>query len=304
MIFEMGKIFEEIQKQTEIYGGLKKYNPYFSHLGGRFGVGDSIVSFTENAIYLFSNKKETCEGGSNTTLEQFVSDFIDECIESKFSNIRSKSYEVIKRLVYKTEVYNYLVREEVFGGEFSICYMLKHDDETAFFVDEIILRALHVTKEEFLETAKKSWKCHSDASFISTSYGLEVRAKDLGIMSEVLNKRFLDRIGEKLDFKPFILATDNWKNAVAIKYEDVKVEESIYIISEDAKVVNAIRNIAHLTFSIKFVFYYDPRKNYLANIGDKPVTIKDSSFISDYIFARYDDFENLNFPISSNISFV
>ena len=301
MIFEIDEIWKEIRRQTEIYGGLKIYNPYFSRLGGRFGVNGSIVSFTEDTIHLFSDKKENCEDNSNITLEQFVSDFIDELIELKFSYIRDKDCEVIRRLVHKSEKYNSLVCEEVFGGEFSICYLLKYDDKPAFFVDTIILKALHMTEEGFLEAAKKKEKRRSDARFLSTSYGLEIRTKSENIMDEVLKKRFFDRIEEKLDFKPLILATDNWKNAVAIKYEDVKVEESTYIISEDAKVVNAIRNIAHLTFSIKFVFYYDPRKNYFANIGNKPVTIKD---IKDYIFARYDDYENLNFPINYSISDV
>lgn len=297
MIFEMDEIFKEIQRQTEIYGGLEVYNPYFSHLGGRFGIGDSTVSFTENTIYLFSNKKEICEDSSNITLEQFVSDFIDECIESKFSNIRSKSYEIIKKLVYKTEVYDYLVHEEVFGGEFGICYLLKHDGKPAFFVDKIILKALHMTEEEFLEMAKKKEKCRSCARFTPKSYGLEIRAKGLELMSEVLNKRFFDRIGEKLDLKPFILAIGNYGKAVAIKYEDIKSGLNPYITSEDSKVKGAIQNIAHLTFPIRYVFYFDPRKNYFANIGNKSFTIRGARNI-------FYSISDLSFPINYDIRFV
>ncbi len=304
MIFEMDEILKEIQRQTKIFGGLRTGNSCFGGLYSYFGMLDSTVSFTRNTILLFSNKKENCEDNSDITLEQFVSDFIGELIESKFSYIRDKDCEVIKRLVHKSEKYNSLVCEEVFGGEFSICYLLKYDDKPAFFVDTIILKALHMTEEEFLEAAKKEEKRRSDARFLSTSYGLEIRTKGEDIMGEVLKKRFLDRIGEKLDLNPFILATGSYGRAVAIKYEDIKTGLNPYITSEDRKVKEAIQNTAHLTFSIRYVFYFDPRKNYFANIGDKPVTIKDLSFISDYVFAHYDDGGNLNFPISSDISLV
>lgn len=304
MIFEMDEILKEIQRQTKIFGGLRAGNSCFGGLYAYFGMHDSTVSFTGNTILLFSNKKEICEDNSDITLEQFVSDFIGELIESKFSYIRDEDCEVIKRLVHKSGKYNSLVCEEVFGGEFSICHLLKYDDKPAFFVDAIILKALHMTEEEFLEAAKRKEKRRSDARFLSTSYGLEIRTKGEDIMDEVLNKRFLDRIEEKLDFKPFILATSRYGKAVALKCENIKIGLNSYITSEAGKVIEAIRDIVPFTFPIRYVFYFDPRKNYLANIGDKPVTIKDSSFISDYIFARYDDFENLNFPISSDISLV
>lgn len=302
MIFEMDEILKEIQRQTKIFGGLRTGNSYFGGLYSCFGMNDSVVSFTENTILLFSDKKENCEDNSNITLEQFVSDFIDELIESKFSYIRDKDWEVIKRLVHKSEKYNSLVCEEVFGGEFSICYLLKYDDKPAFFVDTIILKALHMTEEEFLEEAKKEEKRHSDAKFLSTSYGLEIRTKGEDIMGEVLKKRFLDRIGEKLDLNPFILATGHYGRAVAIKYEDIKTGLNPYIASEDRKVKEAIQNIAHLTFSIRYVFYFDPRKNYFANIGNKSFTIKDANRIFYSIYDRYN--ENLRFPISYDVRFV
>lgn len=304
MIFEMDEILKEIQRQTKIFGGLRTGSSWFSGLYLCFGMNDSVVSFTENTILLFSDKKENCEDNSNITLEQFVSDFIDELIESKFSYIRDKDCEVIKRLVHKSEKYNSLVCEEVFGGEFSICYLLKYDDKPAFFVDTIILKALHMTEEEFLEAAKKKEKRHSDARFLSTSYGLEIRTKGEDIMDEVLKKRFLDRIEERLDFKPFILATSRCGKAVALKCENIKIGLNPCITSEAGKVIEAIRDIVPFTFPIRHVFYFDPRRNYFANIGDKLVTIKDSSFISDYIFAHYDDGGNLSFPISSDISLV
>lgn len=284
MIFEMNEILKEIQRQTKIFGGLRTGNSYFGGFYSYFGMNDSVVSFTENTILLFSDKKENCEDNSSITLEQFASDFIDELIESKFSYIRDKDCEVIKRLVHKSEKYNSLVCEEVFGGEFSICYLLKYDDKPAFFVDTIILKALHMTEEEFLEAAKKEEKRHSDARFLSASYGLEIRTKGEDIMDEVLKKRFLDRIEERLDFKPFILATGNYGKAVAIKYEDIKSGLNPYITSEDSKVKGAIQNIAHLTFPIRYVFYFDPRKNYFANIGNKPIMIKDVSRIIYSIF--------------------
>lgn len=301
MIFEMNEILKEIQRQTKIFGGLRTGNSYFGGFYSYFGMNDSVVSFTENTILLFSDKKENCEDNSSITLEQFASDFIDELIESKFSYIRDKDCEVIKRLVHKSEKYNSLVCEEVFGGEFSICYLLKYDDKPAFFVDTIILKALHMTEEEFLEAAKKKEKCRSCARLIPTSYGLEIRTKGLELMSEVLNKRFFDRIGEKMDLNPFILATGNYGKAVAIKYEDIKTGLNPYITSEDSNVKEAIQNTAHLTFPIRYVFYFDPRKNYFANIGNKSFTIKDASRIFYSISDRYD--ENLRFPINYDIRF-
>ena len=297
MIFEMDEILKEIQRQTKIFGGLRTGNSCFGGLYSYFGMHDSTVSFTGNTILLFSNKKENCEDNSDITLEQFVSDFIGELIESKFSYIRDKDCEVIKRLVHKSEKYNSLVCEEVFGGEFSICYLLKYDDKHAFFVDTIILKALHMTEEEFLEAAKKEEKRRSDARFLSTSYGLEIRTKGEDIMGEVLKKRFLDRIGEKLDLNPFILAIGNYGRAAAIKYEVIKTGLNPYITSEDSKVKEAIQNTAHLTFPIRYVFYFDPRKNYFANIGNKSFTIRGARNI-------FYSISDLSFPINYDIRFV
>lgn len=301
MIFKMEEVLEEIRRQAEVFGGSRVLG-FYDNFSGYIGTHDSYVPFSKNTIFSFSNKKEIWGDSSNITLEQFVSDFIDELIESNFSNIRSENYEIIKRLVHKTEQYNSLVCEEVFGGEFGICYLLKHDGRSAFFVDKIILKALHMTEEEFLEMAKKKEKCRSCARFTPKSYGLEIRTKGLELMSEVLNKRFFDRIGEKLDLNPFILATGNYGKAAAIKYEDIKTGLNPYIASEDRKVKEAIQNIAHLTFSIRYVFYFDPRKNYFANIGNKTFTIRDTSNIFYSISDHYD--ENLSFPINYHIRFA
>lgn len=302
MIFKMEEVLEEIRRQAELFGGLRMFGDYYDNFSGYIGTHNSRVPFSRNTISSFSNKKEIFEDSSNMTLEQFVSDFIDELIESNFSNIHSRNCEVIKKLVHITEQYNSLVCEEVFGGEFGICYLLKYDGRSAFFVDKIILKALHMTEEEFLEMAKKKEKCRSCARFTPTSYGLEIRTKGLELMSEVLNKRFFDRIGEKLDFKPFILATGNYGKAAAIKYEDIKTGLNPYITSEDSKVKEAIQNTAHLTFPIRYVFYFDPRKNYFANIGNKSFTIKNTSRIFYSIFDRHD--QNLRFPINYDIRFV
>lgn len=301
MIFKIEEVLEEIQRQAEVFGGSRVLGSY-DNFSGYIGARDSHVPFSRNTISSFSNKKEICEDSSNITLEQFVSGFIDELIESNFSNIRSRNYEVIKKLVHKTEQYNSLVCEEVFGGEFGICYLLKYDYRPAFFVDKIILKALHMTEEEFLEMAKKKEKCRSCARFTPKSYGLEIKTNGLELMSEVLNKRFLDRIGEKLDFKPFILATSRYGKAVALKCENIKIGLNSCITSEAGNVIEAIRDIVPFTFPIRHVFYFDPRKNYFANIGDKSVAIRDASNIFCSISDRYD--ENLSFPINYHIRFV
>lgn len=165
----------------------------------------------------------------------------------------------------------YEIGQNIFGGAYKIKYYLIGEfvDE---LVDKVVLDFIGVTKEKFLNKAKKS-KTKQDKIIMCKSDGaLALKEGGKDILDDILEPRFFDRIAERLDWEPFICLFNGFRSGTAFKWSAISSIVKREDLGSDASKIRKAALIAfNLNHSINHVFYYDPSERKCFNIKDAEI---------------------------------
>lgn len=258
MTNEVDNVLKEVANQTKKFGGLRNLDNYNYEFGDPF----SGTRFTYLGIMDFVKSH-------NLPQEKLAEKFIQEIIQNKYVYLGELDEQRIKPRVFRGPLdERYEIGQNIFGGAYKIKYYLMGEfiDE---LVDKVVLDFIGVTKEKFLNKAKKS-KTKQDKIIMCKSDGaLALKEGGKDILDDILEPRFFDRIAERLDWEPFICLFNGFRSGTAFKWSAISsIVKREYLGSDASKIRKAAVIAFNLNHSINHVFYYDPSERKCFNVKD------------------------------------
>lgn len=139
-------------------------------------------------------------------------------------------------------------------------------------VDKVVLDFIGVTKEKFLNKAKKSKTKQGKIIMCKSDGALVLKEGGKDILDDILEPRFFDRIAERLDWEPFICLFNGFRSGTAFKWSAISsIVKREDLGSDASKIRKAAVIVFNLNHSINHVFYYDPSERKCFNIKDTEI---------------------------------
>jgi len=252
------EVLGEIRKQTEKFGGLREMIDCSYSFGDPF----NSVNFNSIDIMNFINRDDLSP-------KKLAEDFIQEKIRNKYVYLSGLDEQRIKPRVFRGPLdERYEIGQNIFGGAYKIKYYLMGEfiDE---LVDKVVLDFIGVTKEKFLNKAKKSKTKQGKIIMCKSDGALVLKEGGKDILDDILEPRFFDRIANRLDREPFICLFNGFRSGTAFKWSAISSIVKREDLGSDASKIRRAAVIAfNLNHSINHVFYYDPSERKCFNIKD------------------------------------
>lgn len=258
MTNEVDNVLKEVANQTKKFGGLRNLDNY----NYEFGDPSSGTRFTYLRIMDFVERHDLPQ-------EKLAEKFIQEIIQNKYVYLRELDEQKIKPRVLRGSLdERYEIGQNIFGGAYKIKYYLMGEfiDE---LVDKVVLDFIGVTKEKFLNKAKKSKTKQGKIIMCKSDGALVLKEGGKNILDDILEPRFFDRIANRLDREPFICLFNGFRSGTAFKWSAISSIVKREDLGSDASKIRRAAVIAfNLNHSINHVFYYDPSERKCFNIKD------------------------------------
>lgn len=261
MTNEVDNVLKEVANQTKKFGGLRNLDNY------NYEFGDPLDSIVFNFIEIvdFINRDDLSP-------EKLAEDFIQEKIRNKYVYLSGLDEQRIKPRVFRGPLdERYEIGQNIFGGAYKIKYYLMGEfiDE---LVDKVVLDFIGVTKERFLNKAKKSKTKQGKIIMCKSDGALVLKEGGKDILDDILEPRFFDRIANRLDWEPFICLFNGFRSGTAFKWSAISSIVKREDLGSDASKIRKAAAIAfNLNHSINHVFYYDPSERKCFNIKDTEI---------------------------------
>ena len=261
MTNEVDNVLKEVENQTKKFGGLRNLGNH------NYAFGDPLDSIAFNFIEIvdFINRDDLSP-------EKLAEDFIQEKIRNKYVYLSGLDEQKIKPRVFKGPLdERYEIGQNIFGGAYKIKYYLMGEfiDE---LVDKVVLDFIGVTKEKFLNKAKKSKTKQGKIIMCKSDGALVLKEGGKDILDDILEPRFFDRIAERLDWEPFICLFNGFRSGTAFKWSAISsIVKREDLGSDASKIRKAAVIVFNLNHSINHVFYYNPSERKCFNIKDTEI---------------------------------